>query len=248
MMITLKTLITLLYRELECAVVNVLSSSSAFFTELGGTGSFDMTTASTCPWETVSNAAWLTITSNDNGIGSTTVSYTLAANPGIARNSTITIGDQTFTVYQSIGCDFTLSPHNATFPANGGIGQVIITASDASCPWTTTTDAVWMTIIVGENGTGNGVAFYAVASNNGTDRTDTITLGRENHTINQTGVIITTTTVITTTTTLAITSTTTTVETTTTTSSVMPTTTTTIGQHYGNLILVAGGGIGETIR
>ena len=206
----------------------VISPENATYPASGGSGQIDVTvtTGTSCPWTAVDNATWITITSGASGSGNGTVSYTVAANPGLARNGRITIADKTFRVNQNTGCDFTLSPDNATFPSSGGVGQVIITASDSACPWTATEDSAWMAIISGSSGTGNGTTFYTVEANSGIDRSDNITIGGKNHTLHQTGIITTTTTTaIPTTTTLPIT--TTTQPTTTTTTSVEPTTTTT---------------------
>jgi hypothetical protein len=68
-----------------------------------GSGSFSVTADANCNWTAVSNAAWITIT-NGSGSGNGTVSYSVGANAGsTTRNGTITIGGQTFTVYQGIG-------------------------------------------------------------------------------------------------------------------------------------------------
>jgi hypothetical protein len=59
-------------------------------------------TSSSCSWTAVSNDSWITITSGSSGIGSGTVSYSIAANTtGSSRTGTITIGGQTFTVTQT---------------------------------------------------------------------------------------------------------------------------------------------------
>jgi hypothetical protein len=61
----------------------------------------------------VSNAAWITIT-DGSGAGNGTVSYSVGANAGSSiRNGTVTIGGQTFTVYQ--GMSFADVPLNNPF-------------------------------------------------------------------------------------------------------------------------------------
>jgi photosystem II stability/assembly factor-like uncharacterized protein len=84
------------------------------FSAGGGTGTFDVLAADGQGWQTASNAGWITITAGASGSGNGTVQYLVAANtdPTI-RNATITIGDQTFTVYQ--GINFADVPSNDPF-------------------------------------------------------------------------------------------------------------------------------------
>ena len=71
------------------------------FTSTGGNGNIDLSVGAGCAWKAVSNAAWITITSSCCGIGPATISYTVTANPGPgARNGTITVGGQSFSVKQ----------------------------------------------------------------------------------------------------------------------------------------------------
>jgi hypothetical protein len=71
------------------------------FPSAGGTGSITVTVEERCAWQAVSNAGWITITSATAGIGSSSVSYSVAANPGArGRKGTITIAGQTFSIKQ----------------------------------------------------------------------------------------------------------------------------------------------------
>jgi hypothetical protein len=79
-----------------------VSPPSKSFNPSFGSGSFSVTADAGCNWSAVSNAAWITIT-NGSGAGNGTVSYSVGANAGSGiRNGTITIGNQTFTVYQGM--------------------------------------------------------------------------------------------------------------------------------------------------
>jgi hypothetical protein len=63
----------------------------------GGGGNISVTTSPGCTWEAVSqNPSFIIVTSGASGSGSGTVNYT-----GAARNGTITVAGQTFTVQQS---------------------------------------------------------------------------------------------------------------------------------------------------
>ena len=77
-----------------------ISPTSQSFSASGGTGSVSVTTQSGCIWTAVSNASWITITSNSSVTGSSTVYYSVAANTTSSRTGTMTIAGRTFTVSQ----------------------------------------------------------------------------------------------------------------------------------------------------
>jgi hypothetical protein len=78
-----------------------ISPTSASYTSGASTGSAGVTAGAGCGWTAVSNAAWITITSGASGTGNGTVNYSVASNSGAARNGTMTIAGQTFTVTQA---------------------------------------------------------------------------------------------------------------------------------------------------
>jgi hypothetical protein len=81
-----------------------LDSAGRSLGALGGPGSVGVTAAGGCPWNAVSNAPWISITSEASGIGNGTVDYSVAANNGTTlRSGTLTIAGQTFTVEQAEG-------------------------------------------------------------------------------------------------------------------------------------------------
>lgn len=79
-----------------------ISPSSQSFTTSGGTGNIDVTTSvGTCSWTATTIASWITFTSS-SGTGNGKVSFTVASNSGgPARNASINIADQLFTVSQA---------------------------------------------------------------------------------------------------------------------------------------------------
>jgi hypothetical protein len=80
----------------------------------GGTISF--TLGSSCSWTATTNASWITFTSATSGTGSGSVTYSVAVNgSGVPRSGTITIGGQTYMVYQ--GQEFTDVPTSHLFYA-----------------------------------------------------------------------------------------------------------------------------------
>jgi hypothetical protein len=79
-----------------------LISTSQSFTASGGAGSINITAPAGCNWNASSNNPdFLTITSSSSGSGNTTLSYSVAPHSNTSnRTGTITIANQTFTVFQ----------------------------------------------------------------------------------------------------------------------------------------------------
>ncbi|HXI94070.1 MAG TPA: C25 family cysteine peptidase, partial [Blastocatellia bacterium] len=82
-----------------------LNPTSASPGDAGGSGLVNVIKAAGCSWIAVSNNAWINITGGSPGNGNGTVTYNVASNPnpGVPRTGTMTIGGQTFTVFQSHG-------------------------------------------------------------------------------------------------------------------------------------------------
>ena len=80
----------------------LLTPASVKVSAQSTTGSFRVTTGGSCRWTAHSSASWLTISSGSDGTGTGTVRYSVGRNANSRpRTGTITVGDQTFTVYQS---------------------------------------------------------------------------------------------------------------------------------------------------
>lgn len=78
-----------------------ISPTSQTFTSAANTGSVAVTaSASSCAWSATSSVSWAAITSA-SGLGSSTVTFSVAANTGAARTGYLTVAGQTFTVTQS---------------------------------------------------------------------------------------------------------------------------------------------------
>jgi uncharacterized repeat protein (TIGR01451 family) len=79
-----------------------LSPAGAAYTPAAASGSFAITAPAGCTWTANSNASWITFTGGTGGSGVGQIGYAVAANPGpAAREGTVTIADQTFTVDQA---------------------------------------------------------------------------------------------------------------------------------------------------
>jgi hypothetical protein len=98
----------------------------------GGTGMVSVTadpgsSGSTCPRTAIPGASWITITSGAAGSGNGSVGFSVAANTGAARQSTIAIAGLTYTVNQDAAGSgvslnsITVTPNPASVPA--GLAQ-----------------------------------------------------------------------------------------------------------------------------
>lgn len=78
-----------------------ISSASANFNAFGGPGSVNVTAGAGCVWTATNNVSWVTIKSGGTGSGNGSVGFTVAPNASTAaRNGTLTVAGQTFTVIQ----------------------------------------------------------------------------------------------------------------------------------------------------
>ncbi|MEO7271556.1 MAG: BACON domain-containing carbohydrate-binding protein [Vicinamibacterales bacterium] len=173
----------------------VISATSQAFATTGGTGTVTVTAPSGCAWTSSSNASWVTVTSGGSGNGTSTLTFSVAANTGsTARNTTVTIAGQTFTVSQAFTpCTFALSATGKSLSAAAGTDTVTVTAP-AGCAWTSSSNATWLTVTSGGSGNGTGTLTFAATANTGASaRTGTLTIAGQVFTVTQTGVSCTVT-------------------------------------------------------
>ena len=76
-----------------------VTPGSPLFDANGGVGSVAVSTQAGCAWS-ASGTTWLTITSGSPGVGNGTVNYSVAANTGIGRSFSFSVGNQTVKVTQ----------------------------------------------------------------------------------------------------------------------------------------------------
>jgi Viral BACON domain/Putative binding domain, N-terminal len=170
-----------------CSVT--LSANNQSFAAAGGQGAVRVDSSGGCQWQAVSNAAWISIQSGTSGTGGGEVRFQVAPNTGAARNGTIAIGGQAFTVNQeAVSCSFALSATGANIPAGGGGGAVGVTAP-ASCAWNAASDpaATWLRITAGASGSGDGKVDFVVDPNTGPARSTTLMVAGQAFTVQQAG-------------------------------------------------------------
>ncbi|MFN0087303.1 MAG: PQQ-dependent sugar dehydrogenase, partial [Blastocatellia bacterium] len=150
----------------------------------GGAGTVNVAAGAGCAWTAASNAPWVSINEGSSGSGGGSVGYQVDANAGPQRTGTITAAGQTFTITQSVGCAYSISPTSQTAATGGGSGAVNVTAG-AGCAWTAASNAAWITVTAGGSGSGNGTITYSIAANAGAQRTGTITAAGQIFTVTQ---------------------------------------------------------------
>jgi hypothetical protein len=172
-----------------------IAPTTAAFAAAGGAGEVVVTaSAPTCTWTGTSGAPWITIQGTAGGTGSGRLAYTVALQTATAdRVGTLTVAGSTVTVTQAGAppppdpCTFTVAPGTATFPAAGGSGDIVVTASAATCAWTAASAAPWIVIQGATGGTGSGRITYTIANHTGTaDRVGTLSVAGFTVTITQT--------------------------------------------------------------
>jgi hypothetical protein len=146
-----------------------LNGRERTFDASGALGGVDMRVAPGCAWQAQSDAPWLTITSGASGSGDGTISYTVAANPGLTqRVGRITATrDELLTVTQlGIVCQFTVTPSTTGTASSGGSGTIQVVPNAAACPWTASVSpaAPWITLTP-PSGTGEGSVAFTIATN-----------------------------------------------------------------------------------
>lgn len=151
-----------------------------------GAGSLNVVaTGTNCVWTAVSNDTWLTLTGGVTGNGSGTVSYNVAANPGLARTGTITVAGLTFTLNQAggVACTYTITPVNTPADWQGKTGTFEL--SGTPCQWTATSSARWLQVFPIAGAT-QGTIYYTVFPNfTGLDRNATITIAGRTFSVTQ---------------------------------------------------------------
>lgn len=78
------------------------------FAASGGTGNFQVQTSPGCAWTASSTMPWLQVTAGLAGTGPGTVTYTVAANSGAARQGAVTAGGALHTVSQQAALPVTV--------------------------------------------------------------------------------------------------------------------------------------------
>ncbi len=160
------------------------------FSAPGGSGAFDVATAAGCTWSITGMQDWITLQSPASGSGPATVRYTVLENGAeTSRELTLMVGSQPFRIRQEgrSPCTFAIAPEAKSFNANGGSGEVTVSAGDA-CVWTAAANDTWLKVASGASGRGNGEVHFDVMANTvANPRTGTLTIAGRTFTVTESG-------------------------------------------------------------
>jgi hypothetical protein len=145
-------------------------------------GTIQVTGPQGCAWTATTGAPWITVAA-PGGSGDGQVQFSVAANAGPSRNTSLSIAGHAVAVTQASGCTYTVGPITQDVPGNGGGGAASI-ATASGCPWTASSNASWITLTT-SSGSGPGQVPFTAASNQAPPRTGTLTVAGQLLTVNQ---------------------------------------------------------------
>jgi hypothetical protein len=138
-----------------------------------------ITTAGGCGWNAQSTAPWMRADPAD-GTGPGTIQLSIAQNAGPERAATLNLAGVPVSVSQAAPslatCTYAVAPETLDIPATGAESVLTVTTA-ASCAWTATADAAWITILENATGRGPGFVRVGVAVNDGARRSGGVVVG-----------------------------------------------------------------------
>lgn len=163
-----------------------LGGYSGEFEYEGGNGGVTVNAPSGKTWHAKSNVSWITVTTS-SGTGTQTCAFTVAEFDEVStRSGTLTIADNTFTVYQT-GRRIQLSSYSATSDYAAETIKIRVNAL-ASTQWSVSVDADWMTVVDAGNGHGGDEVRVALSENPSYNvRNGVVTIGTEQFSVRQLG-------------------------------------------------------------
>jgi len=156
-----------------------LTPSGQVFDSVGIKSTLAVTCPAACNWTATPSASWITLTGDNSGVGSGTVSFAVRDNfTGVPRQGTIGVAGQTFLIVQDGGamadCLNVLNPASQVFNASGGDGSILVQA-EKQCAWgATNTNPAWVTFTSDFVGIGTKTVTYHVAPNPNTSGRKTV--------------------------------------------------------------------------
>jgi hypothetical protein len=152
----------------------------------GGTGTIAVTAQPECAWTVSGQPSWISDVSPTSGQGNGSVSFRAAANPVPSmREGEIIVNDNHVRVMQEAApCRFTITPNNQSVNSTAGTANVTVSTLNG-CTWSAKSNASWIAITSGAQGSGNGSVVLSIAANSGGARTGTVTIADVTHTITQ---------------------------------------------------------------
>ena len=169
--------------------LNVPTEMTAIVPAGGDSRTIDVITGESCAWTAESRASFVTLTPT-SGRGSGSVTVNIQANTGAPRTGSVVVNSLTLTVSQAgVPCAFALSSAGQSFDRDGGSGTVgVIVTQGVDCRWTAASNASFITLTSGSEGTGSGSVSFRVAANTGDERSGTLTIAGQTFSVSQAAV------------------------------------------------------------
>lgn len=163
-----------------------LDSYSAAFESAGGTGRVSVSAPAGNSWHARSNADWLTVLSS-TGRGTQSITFSVARYDEVStRSGTLTVADNTFTVYQA-GPRMKLSAGSVTTDYLSERIKIRVNAL-ADTQWTVSESEDWITVTDAGNGQGGDVVEIMLEENPSYNaREGVVTIGTEAFHVRQLG-------------------------------------------------------------
>lgn len=159
------------------------SPSRSSFSGNGGTGTVTVAAPAGCVWAAESLAPWISIAEPVTGTGAGMITFSVASNPGSARQGTMRVAGQTIGIDQGPACSYSVVPSTTSVPGSGGTGNITIT-TPGGCEWTASSSVDWLTLSA-STGTGGGVLTFTAQPNSGPERQVTLQIAGQSVTITQ---------------------------------------------------------------
>ena len=145
-----------------------IAPASAVFGKDAGSGRFAVTAAAGCPWTASTSDGWISLNAPASGGGNGEVLYSVARNTQLGgRTGAIAVADRRFQVTQSGDtgiCEYRVAPAELS-PCMAASRITTSIVTNATCPWTVTPDASWMSVAGGTSGTGSATITVDVGEN-----------------------------------------------------------------------------------
>jgi hypothetical protein len=160
-----------------------LQPTSQNFGAAATSGSFQVNTQDGCTWSASASGF---VSTSSSGTGTGTVNFTVQQNTSTsARQTTVSVGGQSFTVMQDAAapsCTYTLQPTSQNFGAAATSGSFQVNTQNG-CTWSASASGF---VSTSSTGTGTGTVNFTVQQNTSTSsRQTTISVGGQSFTVMQ---------------------------------------------------------------
>jgi hypothetical protein len=150
------------------------TNSTPNFTATGGQGAIVVQAARECTWTAAAQVAWVALMPPNDGQGDSTLKYNVQSNPsGLPRRGTVNVAGQIVEVGQEgAPCRFQLDRTSAQIAADATSLEVNV-QGPTGCSWTAVSEADWLTVTQGAQGSGPGRVTLRALANAGAARVGT---------------------------------------------------------------------------